>query len=89
MDQSPDPTFHPDPDPTPSLTHAGKAKKKITFYSYDSLHCFIFLVSVTDLGNFLGKRLVFLYIWLKGIQIRIRLRIGSPADADPDPNPAK
>jgi hypothetical protein len=42
-----DPDPATDPDPTPCFTHVEQTNKKFTLiHSNDSLHCFIFLVSV-------------------------------------------
>jgi hypothetical protein len=59
-DPDQDPTFHfdADPDPTPSLTHTRIGQSEF-FYTFihinDSLHCFIFLVSVVDVIDVMGS----------------------------------
>jgi hypothetical protein len=57
VDADPDPDWHqndgdPHADPTPCFIHVGKSEFIFTLsHSFDSSQCFIFLISVKDVGS--------------------------------------
>ncbi len=85
FDADPDPTFHSDADPdadlSSSFTHVGKSENFFYFYSQQCQFTLFFLLIIVigviifnifnSILKCLDKSKVWLYIWLKRIQIRL------------------